>query len=327
MNAYLLGGLTALMIAITAFGQTAPVKKSDSAGLAEVILQDGSTIRVTVLENDLKMSTKYGNLEIPMKDVQKITFGIHYPEDVEKEIRDSIALLSSNDHRTRDNANRYLLKMGHYAYPILRKVPKNQDLETERRIELAMKRIEETVSAKLLKIAEYDMVQTVEGPIKGSVKATTMKIRSESLNELTVVKISNLRIFHGPAENRERRVEVDASKYGTDPNQWLETGVIVRPNTRLMISAEGQVDLWPQGPGQYVVTPKGYAMPGKGSTFSAGALVGRVGAHGKVFLIGERCECTPSEEGVLFLQIVPSPWNNPSSGSYTAKVKTSYKIP
>ena len=72
--------------------------------------------------------------------------------------------------------------------------------------------------------------------------------------------------------------------------KWLDSGVIVDPNQRLLILGEGQVDLWPQGPGQYMTGPKGYSTAGKGGTFMAGALIAKVGEHGKAFFVGERYE-------------------------------------
>ena len=52
----------------------------------------------------------------------------------------------------------------------------------------------------------------------------------------------------------------------------------------------------------------------------AGALIGKVGEHGKAFLIGERFDGVPNEEGKLFLQIVSTAWNNASSGSYRVRI-------
>jgi hypothetical protein len=113
---------------------------------------------------------------------------------------------------------------------------------------------------------------------------------------------------------------VDAGKFGSEVDQWFDTGMVVDPSLRLCVNAEGQIDLWPQGPGQYMAAPKGFNTTGKGGNFLAGALVGRVGENGKSFLIGERYEGSPSEEGKLYLHIVPSPWNNASTGNFRVRV-------
>ncbi len=161
-------------------------------------------------------------------------------------------------------------------------------------------------------------------PVKGHIAGDAFEVYSPIFGNKPV-KFSDLKSLY-TGHGREYKIELDALKYGSDTNQWLETGVMIRPNTRLQITADGQVDLWPQQPGQYMVGPKGYTTAGKGGIFMAGALIGRIGSLGKAFLVGENCECAPSEEGTLYLQIVASPWNNTSSGSHVARITTSYKI-
>jgi hypothetical protein len=80
----------------------------------------------------------------------------------------------------------------------------------------------------------------------------------------------------------------------------------------------GQVDLWPQTPGQYMTGPAGYEAGRPGHL--PGMLLGKIGENGKVFVIGERYDGTPGQDGKLFLHIVPSPWGNPSTGGYAVRV-------
>jgi hypothetical protein len=71
-----------------------------------------------------------------------------------------------------------------------------------------------------------------------------------------------------------------------------------------------------------MAAPKGYNTAGKGGQFMAGALVAKIGEHGKAFFVGERYEGTANEDGRLYLHIVPSPWNNASTGTYRVRVQT-----
>jgi hypothetical protein len=48
--------------------------------------------------------------------------------------------------------------------------------------------------------------------------------------------------------------------------------------------------------------------------------MGRIGEDGAAFVIGERYADTPRRSGTLFLHIIPSPWNNASSGSYQVRI-------
>jgi hypothetical protein len=131
----------------------------------------------------------------------------------------------------------------------------------------------------------------------------------------------------------EKQVVVDAARYGGQQVQWLDTGVRVGPEAGLKVTATGQVDLWPQQPGQYLASPDGQggggAVPGRGRGLvvvgggdRGGALVGRIGEDGTPFLVGSRYTRTPRTEGKLYLHIAASPWGNPSAGEYRVTITT-----
>jgi hypothetical protein len=64
----------------------------------------------------------------------------------------------------------------------------------------------------------------------------------------------------------------------------------------------------------------GAAMMAALAIQSPGALLGRVGEYGKVFVIGSRYDGTAAEEGNLYLRIVPNTTNSESSGTYDVRV-------
>jgi hypothetical protein len=116
----------------------------------------------------------------------------------------------------------------------------------------------------------------------------------------------------------ETEVTIEAAKYGSDANSWLDTGFEALGG-KLLITASGTVDLWPQGPG-YTSQASGYAQGGRMGQHLAGQLLGKIGEDGQVFVIGDRYEGTPSRDGKLYLHIVHSPWGNASAGSYQVKI-------
>jgi hypothetical protein len=162
------------------------------------------------------------------------------------------------------------------------------------------------------------MIQTTEFPISGKIVTTVIKARTTYFGDVQL-QIADLRQVRWLTGSGEAVLAVDAARYGSAPNQWMETDLAINALTGLAITATGQVDLWPQGPGQYMTGPGGYQARGQGQHLP-GTLLGKVGDNGKVFIIGERYEGTPGEDGKLYLHIVPSPWNNASTGAYTVKV-------
>jgi hypothetical protein len=305
------------------FAQNFSTKEADRTHVAEVRFNDGSLVRMTILQDDLEVNTKYGKLTIPLSDIRRIDLGLHLPEGLEVKIDQSIRLLSSNAYKDREDASKGLIQAGHLAYPFLKKVSLSNDLEVANRVGGVMKRIADKHPPELLKMKEEDVIHTTEFPVIGRIAAPTIKAHSAHFGELAL-KLSDLRTVHLRAAGGSTEFTLDASKHGSAADQWHDTGVNVDASVRLVVQGDGQVDLWPQGPGQYMTTPKGYTTAGKGSTYMAGALVGRVGDTGKIFLIGERYDGSPGDEGRLWMQIVPSPWNNASTGSYRVRITTDH---
>jgi hypothetical protein len=287
--------------------------------LAEVRFCDGSLVRMTLLQDDLEVMTKYGKLIVPFREVRRIDFGLHLPDGVGQHIDHSIKQLGSETYKDRDEAVKHLVHYGALAYPFVQRASNNPDPEVSQRASGVLKRITEKTAPENLRVKEDDYIQTLEFPITGRIVHPIIKAHSSHFGDLAL-KLSDLRTLFVRGATSENELVVDAVKFGSSPDQWLNSGVIVDPSQRLLIVGEGQVDLWPQGPGQYVTGPKGYSTAGKGGTFMAGALIGKVGEHGKAFVVGERYEGTPTEEGRVYLQIVPSPWNNASSGSYRVRI-------
>ncbi len=139
------------------------------------------------------------------------------------------------------------------------------------------------------------------------------------------MQLADLRSLHALAE---ARLTVDASKHGVF-GRWLDTGIAVDGDLRLVIVGSGKVDLLPQqAAGQHLSNPDGYAVAGAGvpslagQNFPAGSLVGRIGEKGAPFFVGQRFSGKGAAAGKLYLAIVPLPGSQGATGSYTVKVAT-----
>lgn len=291
--------------------------------LVEVRFADGSVVRMSLMEANLEVQTKYGKLTIPVSDVRRVEFGLHVPPAVTQQIAQSIKRLASDVYKERDGASKDLIQAGHFAFPSLQKASRSGDTEVAYRAVSVIKQISERVPPDLLRLRDEDVIHTAEFTIIGTITSQTLKAHSPHFGEVPL-KLSELRSMHLKHQGGKQELVVDAGKHGSALDQWCDAGVTVDAGQRLVITGEGQVDLWPQGPGQYMAAPKGYNTAGKGGQFMAGALIGRIGENGKMFFIGERFDGTIHEEGRLYLQIIPSPWNNASTGQYRVRVQTEY---
>jgi hypothetical protein len=308
------------------FGQAEVRKEPPKPNEAEARLADGSIVRVLVLHEYLDVQTKYGKLTVPINQIRRIDFGFRLPEDVAKKIEAAVKRLGDQVFSEREAAVRELVGLGAQAYPALQVAARGSDAEAVRRARSAMEQIREKVPADLLTRPSYDQIAAAEFPFNGHVVTSAIKVKTAYFGdvELKVSDLRSLRFMGGTGG--DVTVVVEAAQYGSPPGQqWLETDFHVSAGERLVITATGSVDLWPMGPNVYMAKPSGYPQGGivlgpGGQRHVPGMLLGRIGEHGKVFIIGDRYDGKPTEEGRLYLQIVPSPWNNASAGSYEVKV-------
>ena len=298
---------------------------SSKPNVAEVRFGDGSIVRMTVMQESLDVQTKYGKLTIPLSDIRRVEFGLHVPADVNQQITQSIKRLASDVYKERDVASKDLIQTGHFAYPSLQRASRSGDMEVAYRAASLIKTISERVPPDLLKLREEDVIHTADFTVIGKISSETIKAHSPHFGEVAL-KLSELRTMHMRQHGGKSDLIVDAGKHGSALDQWCDAGVTLDAGQRLIITAEGQVDLWPQGPGQYMAAPKGYNTAGKGGQFMAGALIGKIGENGKLFYVGERFDAAINEEGRLFLLIIPSPWNNASTGGYRIRIQTDHSV-
>lgn len=304
-------------------GQSAIPKSVGSARPAEVRFADGSVVRMNVLQETIEVTTRYGKLTIPTDEIRRIDMGLHIPEGIDKQIDGAIRNLSSESFKQREDASKDLLQIGHWAYFALQKAAASPELEVAKRAQSLLIRIAEKTPPEVLKLRVDDVVQTRDFPVVGKITSPAIKANWPLFGD-QMLRLSDVRSVQLRGQRGDSEIVIEASKFGSSLDQWFDTGIAVDTQLRMTIASEGNVDLWPQTPGQYVAQPRGFNTPGKGGAFLAGALVGRIGETGRVFMIGERYEGTAPEEGRLFLQIIPSPWNNASSGAYRVRVATEH---
>ncbi len=305
-------------------------KQKEPVG-AEVRLLDGSAIRMVIMQQQIEVVTDYGKLTVPIKDVVRIDFGVHLPEGMEAKIVKAIGQLGDDNYKIREAALQDLIGWGPYAYPQVHHATKSDVPEIAKRAAMALEKIRAKHSADKLRLREDDTIVTSKFTMVGRIITPHIKANNETIGDLSL-ELTKLRLIRWIRPTSETEVVVDAAKHGSAPNQWMDSGFEFQAGGRLVITASGTVDLWPQGGGgpAYVSTPKGYGqagvvfagMPGGGggAMYRPGTLMGRIGEDGPSFVIGENYDEAPKREGKLYLHIVPSPWNCDSAGTYKVKI-------
>jgi hypothetical protein len=298
--------------------EPAKEKEKGAKATADVTLADGSTVRVTLVSENVELETKYGKLVIPAADVQRIEFAFRLPDDAAKKIAAAVKRLADTSFEEREAATKELQEIGLRAYPALEEAAKSPDAEVKRRAAMLLEELRANVSAEDLSFPKKDRIQTAEFTVSGHISSPVLRAKTAYFGEADL-KLADLRVLQGAGGGGERRVTVDAARYGSAPNQWMETSITLERGVPLKVTSNGQVDLWPPEPGQYMTSPKGYGNA-RPPAMSAGSLVGKIGENGTPFLLGEKYDGKAAASGKLYLHITPSQWGNPSTGTYEVKI-------
>jgi hypothetical protein len=243
---------------------------------------------------------------------------------VTAKIEDAIKRLGNDSYQEREKAVKELATFGAPAYVPLYQAAKSKDAEVARRANQALEEIRKKVPENKLRVREDDLIQTAEFTIIGRILNPTIKAKSGIFGE-TQLNVADLRGIRWMDHQAEIELTIDATKYAINATQWMDTGIEVSLDDEIVITASGQVDLMVNGGGGYITGPTGNAQWGQapGSTHPPGALLGKVGNSGQIFLIGESYKGPAKAEGKLFLQISPSPWarhGNAVGGSFKVSI-------
>ena len=292
-------------------------EKPAQGTVADVTMGDGSTVRVTLVSESVELETKYGKLKIPAADVRRIEFAYRAGRGGEEGGGGGEAL-GSVEFEKREAASKELREIGLHAYPALEEAAKSPDAEVAKRGAALLGEIREKVPADDLTFPKKDRLVTAEFTVTGLITSPTLRAKTSYFGEADL-KLADLRVFQAAGAGNDRKLTVDAAKFGSAPNQWMETATVLERGESLHLTASGQVDLWPQEPGQYMTSAKGVGNV-RPPAFSAGTLMGKVGENGAPFPVGEKYDGKAGASGKLYLHIIPSHWGGPSAGSYEVKV-------
>lgn len=310
----------------------------------ECVFEDGSVVRMTLGVSTITVETRFGEMKVPLREAAKIRMGFRYPAGVEEKVRRAVADLGSRDFRTREAAHKTLLGCGEYAVPIVRAGVSDPTPEVAERCATILKTITATLPEDKVDPARDDVITTAEMTIRGRITSDAFQARSRYFGEMKV-RFHDLKEFRPVGKRHIGTFTLDAAKHAAPGwRTFFDTQLDVESGQPMTITATGTIDLQPRSPGKLTSGPGGSGpqVPGPGVSVqegviggggfqptgrvvypphTSGAVYGRIGETGAVFLIGEKLTLPKAPAtGRLFLVIAPSP-HGASQGEYEVKVQ------
>jgi len=172
-----------------------------------------------------------------------------------------------------------------------------------------------------------DLIRLKNGDaIRGRVAVGSLAIQPSGSPEMKL-SLSSIRSLAVRQSLVEKTFEVHALRHCTQI-EFLDTGVVVGPKSRVEVTANGYVRLSFAIDG-WASDPDGLKVPGPNyktnlvDGFPFGALVGKVGVTGPRFIVGRKLDKTGLSEGRLYLAVNDNGhWQN-NIGSFRVKLRVS----
>jgi hypothetical protein len=176
-----------------------------AANIVEVQCIDGSTLKLTVLDERIELNTPYGKLLIPVRDIERIEAAFRLPDDVARRIDTAITDLGKTDFHRREAASAELRELGERAYPALLKAAKSPDAEVVHRARELLDKIRDEVPQERLQFRSHDVVYTAESKNTGLIAAATIKVRTSQFGEQQL-RLADVRELRSPSATAQEIV-------------------------------------------------------------------------------------------------------------------------
>jgi hypothetical protein len=180
------------------------------AGIVEARFTDGSTLKLTLNDAFVDVTTPYGKLSIPVAEIQKIDFATRLSDDATKRVEEAVANLSHPQFPKREAASAELLKLREKGYAALLEAAKSKDAEVARRATELLDSIREAVPANQLEVSKSDVIQTEHSKISGRIEGASLKAASAQFGEVQL-KLTDMRSLRIPglADDEVKVVHAD----------------------------------------------------------------------------------------------------------------------
>ena len=286
-----------------------PAPKSMADDQIKLHMWDGSIVGGKVSVKSIEVSTEFGMLTIPIKQIVAFYPGLDSFPQKKSQLENLVQDLGDGTYQVREDAHKALVKIG---LPLKSEIDKFADggsVERRKHLDEIRKELQELVedaeeldeSTKVREMAQQDKVITPSMTVVGKIQTNLFEVTSK-FGELKV-RLEDIeyasRDVNLPKEDLRKKVAIDSANfYQLKPKS---TGIRVSKGDRIRINASGlmQWTNWNKSS-----TPQGLSSQGSWNSIQSGTLVACIGKdEDNVVKVGSKKEWVAKRSGVLYLAI------------------------
>lgn len=302
----------------------------------EVLLTDGSRLRGKLDVGEIRVTTKYGELTVPLIEVTRLKPGLKTRKSTQQHLEKLLTMLGSDDFNDRDKASAELLRMGPAVGSVLQQLANSDNAEQTARLKTILDHFADLRKtwgkSSVEPLHRLDSVSTREFSVLGHVQTSDVKVRGV-FGEITVplASVRTIRkaqpffdgeIFQDLAVKATSLV--NAAGLNVVESQPQSSGIKIQRGDLVSIRADGTVTRTTTGSSS--CKPDGSSNWGtvqSSPRIYGGTLMVRVGTDGEFMPAGSRHSFTADSNGVLQLGLAASStsYKYVHDGVYDVKIK------
>jgi hypothetical protein len=306
--------------------------KNNKANLC-IKLRNGNVMSGLSALNAVSLSTKYGILNIQIKDLFLLEFGIIASDKIQQKVAAYVDLLQSGNELDCQQTFKSLCNVEMAGIPVLETyLAKDNCAYPEYNVEAALNHLKGVYGIENY-ISEDIISLQGEFRFPGILDITVIEIETEfgTLN-IPRDKVLSVEVMPDPnAENNTRNFKLEANQHisANINGGWLKTNIKLNKGQKFSIEGKGEIIM--ASLSNQAHKPSGAYMP-PGSAWTVGNdhdvnalpifgnLVYRIGDNGGMLKAGTKIATTANASGVLYLSIYETVFNVANSGHYSVKV-------
>jgi len=314
--------LSALFLSINLFAQTENI-------VLTLHLKNGDVIsgNSEILQIDLK--TSYGNLNIPIGDVNSINIGLQNSNFDKSRLLDLLDKLDFGKNQEKENAFDEIVKMNEGAIPFIKsylnssKSAPTGDMNVAVLYEVMLAKYNVSKNFSLYDEVIYNGKNAVEGTwaFQNIILETSYgRIKVERRN----IESIDVKIMAPAGFSKDNSFKVFANRYvvGNQDEGWLNTGILVKKGEEISINANGEVVLASLSGNKYTADGGINGSPGPtDKKINYGNLVFKISQNGDTKKAGDNVTFVADKTGIIYLSIYETVFNSANLGFYDTNVK------
>lgn len=299
-----------------------------------VKMKNGDILSGKSTLNKLNIKTNYGELNIPAENITNIQLGILTDKTKEVIVVAELKKLQVSNAKDAETIFNKLLNMGTSILGIVKaftesnayQISESYNFSVEELLQKLYSKADLEYGTPINDVIEFDIDSKIDGNITlNEIQLVsnygTLNLKRENIQSIQLTENDN-EIFLG-----DNVFKLNANKHITgnsDDKGWVNTSIKVKPGSTLTVTASGKIILKSLSGGIY--GPDGFIGGKTDSAYDAqadipyGTLVYKIGETGIAKKIGSKANITVEEEGILYLSIYETVYNQTNTGSYTVKV-------